>query len=142
MRPRTLARRLALQYLYMIDVNPDGEVEPRGSFLAEHAPDAEEAQRFANELIGAVLDNRETIDQLLSAAARNWDLARIAVVERNALRIGTVELLCGISPVGVALNEAVRAAKTFGGKDSGAFVNGVLDQVREKLQAGAPEADA
>lgn len=132
MRPRTLARRLALQYLYMIDCNGDGNVEPHAEFVAEHADD-EEARAFASELIRAVLANRQEIDALLVSAAANWQLDRIAVVERNALRIGCVELKLRISPPGVAINEAVRMAKTFGGKDSGGFVNGILDRIREML---------
>jgi N utilization substance protein B len=140
MQPRSLGRRLALQYLYMADLNGFEGLEPPRAFLRERGEqsgdeDAREtgghtgADAFAEALIGRVLARRETIDRLLAGAAEHWDLARVAPVERNVLRIACAELMERTAPPKAILNEAVRLAKKFGGRRSGAFVNGLLDRI-------------
>ncbi len=138
MRPRTLARRLALQYLYMVDVGGRERVEPVAAFLDEHT-DREEARAFAAELVDSVLSHREHLDQCIVAATEHWDLNRIAPVERNVLRIGCTELRSGNVPPKVALDEAVELGKRFGGRDSGGFVNGILERIRADLPARSEE---
>ena len=134
MRPRSLARRLALQYLYMIDLIGRPRAQDLESFLDDHAEDAG-VRAFAGELVESVLSKQGLIDERLRKVATNWSLERIAVVERNVLRIGCAELLDGRVPVKVALDEAIRLGKRFGSRDSGSFINGILDRVRE---AGDP----
>ncbi len=133
MRPRNLARRLALQYLYMADVGGIDNVEPIEDFLSEHA-DNKGAAAFAEELVRLVMSQREEIDRILAAAVDNWELARIAPVELNLLRIGCGELKSGNVPERVAIDEAVELAKKFGSRESGGFVNGILDQVRKNIR--------
>lgn len=126
MRPRSLARRLALQYLYMVDLIPADRAQPLDVFLADYADDAD-VREFAAGLARAVLDARDEIDRDLGANARNWELARVAVVERNVLRLAVAEARVGETPLAVVVSEAVNLAKRFGGKGSGPFVHGVLD---------------
>lgn len=133
MRPRSLARRLALQYCFMADLNGTLEPEPVASFLHDHCEN-HLALPFAKTLIEQTLASWEAIDACIVAAAENWDLRRIAAVERNVLRVAAGELLVGDTPPNVVLDEAITLAKVFGSAESGAFVNGVLDRIRQSLQ--------
>ena len=143
MRPRSLARRLALQYLFMIDVGGEAGAPPVREFLQdqEYAVDAA-AAGYACRLVDLVARRRREIDRLLAAALRNWELGRVAPVELNVMRLSAGELLARAVPPRVALDEAIKLAKKFGGRDSGAFVNGVLDRVLQDLEqvpaAGRP----
>jgi N utilization substance protein B len=131
MRPRSQARRLALQYLYMVDVGGRELAEPPAVFLQVHS-DREDVRAFAAELIAAVLQDQARLDGMIAQSLEHWDLQRVAPVERNVLRLGCAELLGRGVPTGVALDEAVELAKDFGSKDSGGFVNGVLDRIRQQ----------
>ncbi|MCX7934507.1 MAG: transcription antitermination factor NusB [Planctomycetota bacterium] len=130
MRPRTLARRLALQYLFMVDLAGEARAQPLAAFLAEHC-DEDAARAFAAELVQAAREQREAIDALIASAADNWSIERIAAVERNILRLACAEFRRQTAPPKVILNEAVELAKIFGSGESGAFVNGVLDKIRK-----------
>lgn len=95
---------------------------------------------FAEMLIRGVLDKREEIDQIITKAAPQWPLEKIAPIDRNVLRIGLYELLFGdrkAVPPKVALNEAIEIGKSFGGEQSGKFVNGVLGSVYREI--GEPQ---
>jgi len=132
-RPRTLARRLALQYLFMADLVGVSDAQPLSEFLEENT-DQKEVFLFAESLVQRVLADRQGVDGLLERAVKNWSLNRIAAVERNVLRIACVELQDDSVPVAVAINEAVSLAKTFGSApDAGGFVNGILDEVKKNL---------
>lgn len=135
MRTRTEARQLALQYLYMSDLNAPGVIEPAAEF-ARASGVREEVGRFALDLVGKALGNLDRIDGEIRRAAVNWDIGRIAPVERNILRLGCAELLFLDTPPKVALDEAIELAKAFGNRDSGGFVNGVLDRIRTNLGKG------
>jgi len=105
-------------------------------FLGENTDQAE-VMRFAAALARRVLQDRDALDGRVQDALRNWSLSRVAPVERNILRIACAEMLGGEVPVAVAMNEAINLAKTFGSqKDSGGFVNGVLDEIRKGIAAG------
>ncbi len=129
-RRRSRARELALQALYLIDVRgPDARDEVA---LYLHAQtDDPETREFATELVEGVSRQREQIDERIAAIAQNWQIHRMAVVDRNILRIGTFELtaLADIPPK-VSINEAIELAKRYSTADSGAFVNGILDKIR------------
>jgi len=91
---------------------------------------------YADELIRGVKERRGEIDSILQASSQNWKVERMAIVDRNVLRLAVFEMKFGSSPLkpSIAINEAVDIAKKFGTTDSGSFVNGLLDQVRR--QAG------
>lgn len=134
MRVRTRARELALQFLYQLDVQGDAYREALDDFLHDALagkPGGEDAMAWSRRLVDGVRRHREEIDALLAKAARNWDLGRMAVVDRNALRIGCYELLWEDEiPMKVAINEAIELGKRFSTDASGAFINGILDRIR------------
>lgn len=152
MRPRSIGRRLAFQYLFMADLqrfadlesphdffrvqreavqdNSGAQADKDGDFVFDDPdPRRDEAEMFAFSLVKAALENREAIDEKISGAALNWTLARMGAVERNALRLAAAELLLGETPPNVIIDEVVELAKRFGDKDSGAFVNGIADRI-------------
>lgn len=125
---RTLAREVALQVLFQDDLNPGVDPAQAGRFVRarlEHFPNLVD---FAQSLVDGVRRNRAEIDSLLARTADNWSLERMAVTDRNILRIGTYELLYTDTPGRVAINEAVELAKRYGTAHSAQFVNGILDR--------------
>ncbi|MBI5851497.1 MAG: transcription antitermination factor NusB [Planctomycetes bacterium] len=135
MRRRTKARETAMQFLYQVDLRGETVWSEVEDFL-DHAskdgvlPDAD-AKEFARRLILGTKRHREEIDALLKSVARNWDLRRMAAVDRNILRMSAYEMLwCKDVPPKVAINEAIELGKRFSTANSGAFVNGILDRIR------------
>jgi len=130
-RVETRARALALQLLYAWDQSADEGSDPRSGWAAicagrGSAPHVEER---ALSLAAAVVADRQRIDAALQAAADNWRIERLAVVDRNVLRLALAELELGSAPIKVVMDEAIRLARWFGAARSPAFVNGILDRV-------------
>lgn len=137
MKKRTRARELALQALYQLDVQGEGFAPQVKDFLAAEESDPETVQ-FAAGLVSGVLTEIDSIDDMISGVAQNWDLKRMAVVDRNVLRMATFELLHREEiPPKVSINEAIELGKRFSTKNSGAFINGILDRI--KTAAGEAE---
>ncbi len=108
--------------------------------LAEFAPGIDEPE-FAWKILKGIIDNRTEIDDILTKAAPEWPLEKIAAIDRNILRIGLCELLYADPeevPPKVAINEAIEMAKNYGGPNSSRFVNGVLGTVYRERKAGEP----
>ena len=135
MRARTRARELALQFLFQVDVQGTDLRQDLESFLdasLDGKPGGAEAKAYAILLVDGALAHRAEIDALIREAARNWDLERMAAVDRNVLRLGCYELLHQPDvPMKVAINEAIELGKRFSTAASGAFVNGILDRIRK-----------
>lgn len=132
--PKTRARELALQYLYMHDSLRGREVQAFGEYLAAQTPvpDSETAE-FATLLVKSVLEHRDELDAEIAQVALNWKISRMAMVDRNILRVGLAELMaCADTPYRVVLNEAVELARRFSSEASCAFVNGLLDKLRAR----------
>jgi N utilization substance protein B len=154
MRKRREARERALQFLFQCDQNPPENLqaaldhfwhtqrlteflEARGPTWGERvdlpAPTAEETatRLFADPLIKGTLERCHELDEIIRKHAKNWDLHRMAVVDRNVMRLAIFEMLYreDIPPI-VSINEAVDIAKRFSTADSGKFVNGILDKVK------------
>ena len=130
MRKRTQAREFALQILYLCEMNPEPVENLLSDFWEqqENAPD--EIREFAEAIVKGVHENKPLLDQVISKSADNWELDRMAVVDRNILRLAAYELLYRDDiPPKVAINEAVNIAKKFSQEESGKFVNGVLDRI-------------
>ena len=103
--------------------------------IEEFGPGLEDTQ-FAKVIIDGVLEKKTDLDAIIEKAAPEWPSQQIAVIDRNVLRIGLYELLFGAYkevPPKVAINESIELAKTFGGTNSGKFVNGVLGTVYREL---------
>jgi N utilization substance protein B len=141
---RRKAREHVLQILFQLDIR---KTMPSAALLkqfwAEYQPD-DEVKAFAEEIVKGTYKHLAEIDTLVRQCAKNWRLDRMAVVDRNVLRMAVYEILYRLDiPTSVTINEAIEIAKKFGTDESGAFVNGILDRVaREtgKLEEGKIEA--
>ncbi len=96
----------------------------------------------AHELLSGALAARDEADSILARHAKHWDMSRLALVDRNILRLAAAELLDRQTPPKVVISEAIRLAREFSTADSGRFVNGVIDAVLKELQADDPADDA
>ena len=131
---RRKARELALQFLYQLDLSVESDPAPHeAEFWARHPVD-EDTRQFACAVVRGAKANQARIDQTITECAEHWDLGRMAVVDRNILRLAVWELLwpAGV-PAKVAINEAIEIAKKFGTHESSRFINGVLDRVHREL---------
>jgi transcription antitermination protein NusB len=126
---RSRAREVVLQVLYEDDLNPQRDLAVSDEFLRRRLNDHPELIAFANSVLGGVRRNRQEIDALLAERAANWRLERMAVTDRNILRLAAFEMLYTETPDRVVINEAVELAKRFGAKQSSQFVNGILDRL-------------
>lgn len=162
MGKRREARERAVQFLFQHDLNPPDDLaqaleefwsSQRAAAIAEDKgkanwgqpvelppPTAEEAETrlFAEPLIRGTIEHRDQIDEQIRTHVKNWELHRIAAVDRNILRLAIYEMLHrqDIPPV-VSINEAVDIAKKFSTQESGKFVNGILDKIKGELMRPA-----
>lgn len=135
MRKRTRAREFALQILYQMDITSDNYDICLNNFwqaLSQEHID-EEVKNFTTELVKGVADNLETIDKKITQYATNWQLRRMAVVDRNILRMSCFELMFREDiPPKVSINEAVELAKKYSGTVAGKFVNAISDKIKQE----------
>ena len=133
MRKRTLARESALKILYRIEISKESVDSSMEDFWTWTIGKVhKEVMDFANDLVRGTYKNLSKIDELISKYTANWEIKRIAVIDKNILRMGIFELLYKDDiPPKVAINEAIELAKKYGDIDSGKFVNGILDKVRK-----------
>jgi len=139
MARRQLARSIVLQSLYEWDFyNQKADlVKIIERNLAEFGPGMDEETDFIWRLANGVSEHLTEIDALIVKAAPDWPMEQIAIIDRNALRIGFYELMYADKqevPPPVAINEAIEIAKNYGGPNSGKFINGVLGTVYSKMQ--------
>lgn len=138
MSSRHLSRSIALQSLYEWDFfgkkpNLEKIIERD---IKEFGPGLED-ESFVWQLVTGVIQHLKEIDEIIKKAAPQWPIEQISIVDRNILRIGIYELLYEDKtavPPKVAINEAIELAKSFGGENSGKFVNGVLGTVYKELE--------
>lgn len=133
MRKRTQARECALKILYQIDVTGALADDALRNFWAfsEESLDSE-LKNFVNTLVYGTIKNLTILDEEISHFALNWQLHRMPVIDRNILRLAAFELLyVSDIPSKVSINEAIELAKKYGDKDSGKFVNAVLDKIKK-----------
>ena len=133
MRRRTLAREHALKILYQFDITKRPiEAVVESYWQAEETKDRE-IIAYANLLAQGVGGHIEDIDHKISDYATNWQIRRMAIIDRNIMRIGLYELQYTTDiPPKVAINEAVELAKKYGDLESSKFVNGILDRIHKK----------
>jgi N utilization substance protein B len=142
MGDRRKSRELALQALFALDLNKldlnkIDNPSQMDDFLEQHGEDLSKSTRlFFLTLVEGVLENRVKIDLLLDQWAKNWKTSRMPAVDRNIMRIAVFEMLnLPDIPPSVSINEAVEIGKKFGTRDSGPFINGVLDRIRVQHEA-------
>jgi transcription antitermination factor NusB len=127
-----MARECALKILYTMDITKDSAEDCIDAFWRNNEDVEAEPREFASSLVLGVSKNRAMIDKIISDYATNWELKRMAVIDRNILRFATYELLFMKDiPPKVSINEAIDIAKKYGDKDSGKFVNGILDKINK-----------
>lgn len=132
MRKRTLAREYALKILYQAEMTRREIPTAAQQFWSEQEAVEDNVHEFAQRLIEGVAAHFDSIDAKISQYAANWQLKRMAVIDRNILRLGVYELLHAQDiPPKVTINEAVELAKKYGDLESGKFVNGILDKIHK-----------
>jgi N utilization substance protein B len=130
MGSRRRAREFAMQFLYSLELNPGDLDEHLEQFWVMNPAD-DSVRTFASTLVRGTIGHLDEIDGLIRRYTLNWELERIALIDRSCLRLALYEMLYDddIPPV-VSINEAVDIAKRFSTAESGKFVNGILDKVR------------
>ena len=142
MKKRTRSRELALQFLYMLDLRGKDFLQEADAFLRGEEREAS-TREFALHLIRGTASRLESIDQVIREIAQNWDIERMAVIDRNVLRMATYELVhCLDIPPKVSINEAIELGKRYSTQNSGGFINGVLDRVKDRYGAQRGEQAA
>jgi len=132
MRKRTQSRECALKILYQAELTRR-EIHTAGEyFWSEFDSIDEQIKAFTDRLTLGIKDHLKNIDEKISLHATNWQIKRMAVIDRNVLRIGVFELLYASDiPPKVTINEAVELAKKYGDLESSKFVNGILDKIHK-----------
>ena len=132
MRKRTLAREAALKILYQKDITGVDTNVAVKRFWENEENEVKEVQEFTGRLMYGIDKNLEGIDKKISEYATNWQIKRMAVIDRNILRLGVYELVFAPDiPPKVSINEAIELAKKYGDVESSKFVNGILDKIHK-----------
>ncbi|MFO0794330.1 MAG: transcription antitermination factor NusB [Candidatus Brocadiaceae bacterium] len=136
MRNRTIARELALQALYQLDLRSDGIAKEIDAFCKK-STDKQDIYEFTISLVHGCRSRVKEIDEKISVVTEHWELRRMAIIDKNILRLGVYELLFRDDiPPKVSINEAIELAKKFSTKNSGTFVNGILDKIYSRFGNG------
>jgi transcription antitermination protein NusB len=123
-----------LQTLYACEIGADNDSLRALAAIADGAESNPDVRGYAQELVTAVVKDRERIDALLSRHAANWDIKRMAAVDRNLLRLAVAELgMRDRTPPKVVMDEAVELAKIYSTEESSRFVNGVVDSIYREM---------
>ncbi|OQX87895.1 MAG: hypothetical protein B6D55_01940 [Candidatus Omnitrophica bacterium 4484_70.2] len=132
MRPRSKAREIALCSFYQAEISKIAPYSALENYLKNY-PQPQEIVNFASVLVEGVHKNINSLDQIIKKYVENWEIERLAIIDKNILRMGIYELLfLEEIPPKVSINEAIELAKKFGDIDSARFVNGVLDRIYKK----------
>jgi len=138
MRRRSKAREFALQILYQMDITrdePDLSLANFWQARTEEEEVKEDIKKFSAELVKGVADNFKVIDEKVSGYATNWQIQRMAVVDRNIMRMSCFELMfLPDIPPKVSINEAVELAKKYSGQEAAKFVNAILDKINKEVR--------
>lgn len=136
---RRQARERALQVLFQVDM---GGTDPAVALaqMDEEFGGLAESKDFTEKNVYGVIENLLFIDQVIAAVSKDWNVERMANVDRNIMRLALYEVFfCDDIPNSVAVNEAVDLGKKFGGDESGKFINGILGKVIENIEDYEPE---
>jgi N utilization substance protein B len=139
--PRHRAREAALQILYQWEIGRTDVSSAADTFFelqwADAEPPSDEFRTFATELAHDTVRRLAEADALIADTAERWRPERMAVLDRLILRLAVTELLRkSVTPSAVVINEALELARTFSTEDAVRFINGMLDAIRKKLEAG------
>ncbi len=141
MGARHVARQLAVQALYALDLNPETDPAAALHKAREEAPPESRDEVYLDALVTGAWQRRAEVDAALGAVSRRWKVHRMDRVDVGVLRMATFELMFRLdTPAQVALDEGVELAKEFGTPDSPAFVNGILDRIAREHRKDDLEA--
>jgi N utilization substance protein B len=134
MGKRRKARESTLQILFQLEFDDSVPEKVIDSFWRNRKTSKEIAE-YTQFLVTGIISHRERIDHLIQSVSSNWRLDRMAIVDRNVLRIAVFELLYeeSIAPA-IVINEAIEVAKKYSSDEAGTFVNGILDAARKKIE--------
>lgn len=132
---RRRSREIALQVLFQAEFTPNLSVEAALDLYLENFEADSEIKDFAQVLVAGVWEHKKVIDDLIQAHSQNWKVHRMAIVDRNILRVAVFELnfLTNEVPSNVVIDEAIEIGRRFGSQESSAFINGVLDNISKNL---------
>ena len=138
MGKRRSSRELAMKFLYQSELNEGLVVQQMEDFW-ERNPCQDEIQQFTEQLVQTVLDKKEQIDELLGKCSDNWSISRMAIIDRNLLRLAACEIMFNKNiPAKAVIDEAIEIAKKYGSSDSASFINGVLDRINKEISCSTP----
>ena len=133
MRKRTKSREIALKILYAWEITDDSLDICCEEYLKNNNSEEIAVVEYAERLVSGIGSNIKKIDEMILGHATNWKLDRMATIDRNIIRIASFELVfMEDMPPKVAINEAIEMAKKYGSRDSGNFVNGILDKIKDE----------
>jgi transcription antitermination protein NusB len=134
MGTRRKARECALQMLYAADAAKTVDNFPTAKFWENLEPDADEKTReFADKIVLGTLRELEAIDKHIRKRAEHWRIERMAIVDRNVLRLAVYEFLYTDTPATVVINEALEITRRFSSPEAPQFINGILDAIKFDL---------
>ena len=150
MHAKRLGRELAMQFLFQHGFSEETDLQrawedffDQASFEHDLKENrfARKGREYAQELLKGIFENLDAIDVAIKEKAKKWDLDRMALVDRNVLRVAAYEMLFipDVPPI-VSINEAVEIARDYSGKKAGNFINGVLNGIKDSLARPAREA--
>ena len=139
MGARRKARECALQMLFQYDLSRQPIDELIKTYWGELAEAGEDVQEFANELTAGVIAHIAELDERIRLRAEHWRIPRMAIVDRNLLRLAVYEFVYqATTPKTVAINEALEIARRFSTHEATQFVNGILDAIKRDMEANPP----
>ena len=141
---RRRARESALQMLFAADVtevHPDELVRAYWAELGDEETD-EPAREFATRVTVGVLAHLAELDERITLRAEHWRIARMAIVDRNVLRLAVYEFIYEQTPRTVVINEALEIARRFSTFEATQFINGILDAIKHDLEKGPAQESA
>jgi N utilization substance protein B len=135
MGARRKSREFALQVLFSVDASGEPADRALNLFWCNNSGIEQDTVSFTDELVRGVVSKLSEIDPIISANSSNWKISRMAIVDRNILRLAIFELFfLRDIPKRVTINEAIEIAKEFGTEESGSFVNGILDKIAKGIK--------
>lgn len=127
-------RETAVQFLFSKDIKNDSHSEDLDNFFSISTA-KKGAKNFALELVNGIIEKIEKIDGIIQSNVDNFEINRLSTIDRNVLRLAIYEMYYRDDiPAAVCINEAIEISKRFGTEESGSFVNGVLDKVKENIK--------
>jgi transcription antitermination protein NusB len=140
MGARRKARECALQMLFSYDVARPSIEELIETYWGEMAEAVEEVREFANDLVIGTVTNLDEIDERIRIRTEHWRIPRMAIVDRNLLRMAVYEFVYQTTtPKTVAINEALEIARRFSTHEATQFINGILDAIKRDLESQVPQ---